>query len=75
MVYELDVDYVSIGDANMNATFEITKEEIQNILQLSRLQGGSKYRQMDIYRVLDRVVARKDFAEKTSLERQGVEFL
>jgi hypothetical protein len=55
--------------------FCITSDEIQDILQLSRLQGGSKYRQMDIYRLLDRVVARKDFAEKTSLERQGVEFL
>lgn len=57
------------------AEFCITSEEIQDILQLSRLQGGSKYRQMDIYRLLDRVVARKDYEKQTSLERQGVEFL
>ena len=55
--------------------FSIENTEIQEILQLSKLQGGSKYRQQDIYRILDRVVARKDSAKTTSLERQGVEIL
>lgn len=55
--------------------FRITSEEIQDLLHFSRLQGGSKYRQMDIYRLLDRVVARKDYEKQTILERQGVEFL
>jgi len=47
--------------------FEIKNTEIQEIIQLSKLQGGSKHRQEDIYNLLDRVVARgpvKDFAEK-----------
>jgi uncharacterized CHY-type Zn-finger protein len=50
-------------------TFEIEDTEIQEVIQLSKMQGGSKYRQEEIYRKLDRVVARgplpvKDFAEK-----------
>jgi hypothetical protein len=44
--------------------FCITNEEIQEIIQISKLQGGSKYRQEEIYKLLDRVVARKDSAEK-----------
>ena len=40
--------------------FEIKSTEIQEIIQLSKLQGGSKHRQEDIYKALDRVVARKD---------------
>ena len=47
--------------------FSITGDQIQEIIQLSKLQGGSKHRQEDIYNLLDRVVARgpvKDFAEK-----------
>jgi len=64
----------------MTIKFCIKESEIQDIIQFSKLQGGSKYRQRDIFLILDRVVARKDFAEKdfaekTSLERQGVEFL
>jgi len=38
--------------------FEIKSTEIQEIIQLSKLQGGSKHRQEDIYKALDRVVAR-----------------
>ena len=48
--------------------FCIKSEEIEQIIQLSILQGGSKYRQKDVYALLDRVVARgpvKDFAENT----------
>ena len=48
--------------------FSIKKEEIETILQLSIQQGGSKHRQEDIYKALDRVIARgpiQDFAEKT----------
>ena len=37
--------------------FEIKNTEIQEIIQLSKLQGGSKHRQEDIYKLLDRVVA------------------
>jgi hypothetical protein len=47
--------------------FSIKSEEIQEIIQYSKQQGGSKYRQKDIYALLDRVVARgpvQDFAEK-----------
>jgi hypothetical protein len=47
--------------------FCIKSEEIEQMIQLSKLQGGSKHRQKDIYALLDRVVARgpvKDFAEK-----------
>jgi len=46
--------------------FEIKNTEIQEIIQLSKLQGGSKYRQDEIYKKLDQVVARgpvKDNAE------------
>jgi hypothetical protein len=48
-------------------SFEIKSEEIQEVIQLSKLQGGSKHRQKDIYALLDRVIARgplTDFAEK-----------
>ena len=38
--------------------FEIKSTEIQEIIQLSKLQGGSKYRQDEIYKKLDQVVAR-----------------
>jgi hypothetical protein len=38
--------------------FSIKSEEIQEVIQYSRLQGGSKHRQEDIYALLDRVVAR-----------------
>jgi hypothetical protein len=38
--------------------FSIKSEEIEQIIQLSILQGGSKYRQKDIYQALDKVVAR-----------------
>ena len=38
--------------------FSIKSEEITEIIQYSRLQGGSVYRQKDIYALLDRVVAR-----------------
>jgi uncharacterized CHY-type Zn-finger protein len=44
-------------------SFEIKETEIQEIIQLSKLQGGSKYRQEEIYKLLDRVVARKDSAK------------
>jgi len=44
-------------------TFEIKDTEIQDLIQLSKLQGGSKYRQEEIYKLLDRVVARKDSAK------------
>jgi hypothetical protein len=47
--------------------FSIKSEEIQQVIQYSKLQGGSKHRQKDIYALLDRVVARgplKYFAEK-----------
>jgi len=44
-------------------TFEIKDTEIQEVIQLSKLQGGSKYRQEEIYKLLDRVVARKDSAK------------
>ena len=37
--------------------FSITGDQIQEIIQLSKLQGGSKHRQEDIYKLLDRVVA------------------
>jgi hypothetical protein len=43
--------------------FEIKDTEIQELIQLSKLQGGSKHRQRDIYEALDRVVARKDSAK------------
>jgi hypothetical protein len=51
--------------------FRISDKEIQDILQLSILQGGSKHRQKDIYEALDRVIARgpiQDFAEKMVME-------
>jgi hypothetical protein len=38
--------------------FSIKSEEIEQMIQLSKLQGGSKHRQKDIYALLDRVVAR-----------------
>jgi hypothetical protein len=44
-------------------SFEITKEEIQEIIQYSKQQGGSKYRQGDIYKLLDRVIARGPILE------------
>jgi uncharacterized CHY-type Zn-finger protein len=44
-------------------TFEIKDTEIQELIQLSKLQGGSKYRQEEIYKLLDRVVAQKDSAK------------
>jgi uncharacterized CHY-type Zn-finger protein len=47
-------------------SFEIKDTEIQEVIQWSRLQGGSKHRQEDIYKALDRVIARgplTDFAE------------
>jgi hypothetical protein len=46
--------------------FSIKSEEIKQMIQLSKLQGGSKHRQKDIYALLDRVVARgelQDFAD------------
>jgi len=59
----------------MTVKFCITKEEIESLWQYFELQGGSKYRKEEGQKLLDKIVARKDFAEKTSLERQGVEFL
>jgi hypothetical protein len=47
--------------------FSIKDTEIQEVIQYSKLQGGSKHRQKDIYALLDRVIARgpiEDFAEK-----------
>jgi hypothetical protein len=38
--------------------FCIKSEEIQQVIQYSKLQGGSKHRQQDIYALLDRIVAR-----------------
>jgi len=38
--------------------FCIKDTEIQDLIHFSILQGGSKYRQKDIYALLDRVVAR-----------------
>ena len=55
--------------------FCITKEEIESLWQIFELQGGSKYRKAEGQKILDRVVARKDSAKTTSLERQGVEIL
>ena len=45
--------------------FEIKSTEIQEIIQLSKLQGGSKHRQADIYKLLDRVVANGPLPRKT----------
>jgi len=59
----------------MTVKFCITKEEIESLWQYFELQGGSKYRKEEGQKLLDKIVARKDFAEKTSLDRQGVEFL
>jgi hypothetical protein len=60
MVYELDVDHVSIGDAIMKTIFEIYGDEIQTLHQNIKLQGGSKYRQEESFKLLDRIVARKE---------------
>jgi ABC-type sulfate/molybdate transport systems ATPase subunit len=52
-------------------SFEIKDTEIQEVIQYSRLQGGSKHRQDDIYKALDRVIARgpiEDFAEKNNVQ-------
>ena len=45
--------------------FEIKSTEIQEIIQFSKLQGGSKHRQADIYKLLDRVVANGPLPRKT----------
>jgi hypothetical protein len=50
--------YVTTGRRIKMTTFEIEETEIQEIIQYSKLQGGSKHRQEEIYKALDRVVAR-----------------
>jgi hypothetical protein len=60
-------------DVGLMPEFSIKSEEIEQIIQYSRLQGGSVYRQKDIYALLDRVVARgpvQDFAEKKEVMKQ-----
>jgi hypothetical protein len=53
-------------------SFEIKSEEIQEVIQYSKLQGGSKHRQKDIYALLDRVVARGELQmpEKKSAKHE-----
>jgi Zn finger protein HypA/HybF involved in hydrogenase expression len=48
--------------------FSIKETEIQEITQLSKLQGGSKYRQEEIYKLLDRVVARGPVTDPAKLQ-------
>ena len=46
--------------------FSIKDTEIQELIQLSKLQGGSKHRQGDIYKALDRVIARGPLPEDSA---------
>ena len=50
----------------MTVKFCITKEEIESLWQYFELQGGSKYRKEEGQKLLDKIVARKDFAKPAS---------
>jgi hypothetical protein len=62
-------------DVGLMPEFSIKSEEIQEVIQYSKLQGGSKHRQKDIYALLDRVVARGEIPEVKEMPNISAKYI